>query len=171
MKEILKIIGLIMVGLLTALIIYPFLHEIGHSFVALLVGARITNFKILPIPFVECEVTNIGSAEQMFIGLGGIVFPFVLSMSLKLKWFWGWYANMILKCISIYSVILSIIATVLHVNEKSWQNEDIVQVLNLLPNCKWLFLVLLCLMCIFGVFQILHEKLITRCIDFFAETN
>lgn len=39
MKDILKCIGLLIVGLFVAVIVYPFLHETGHSIVALAVGA------------------------------------------------------------------------------------------------------------------------------------
>lgn len=171
LKDFLKMIGLIIVGLLTAVIIYPFLHEVGHSLVALLVGARITDFDILPIPFVECEVSNVDVTGQTLIGLGGIVFPFALSMLLKPKWFWGWYASLILKGISVYSVILSIIAIVLHINGNSWQKEDIVQVLQLFPSGMWLFLIVLCIMGTYGILRLLKEKVFSRCIDYFNKTE
>ena len=171
MKDFFKIIGLVIVGLLMAIIIYPFLHEVGHSLVALLVGARITNFNILPIPFVECEVSSIDVTGQTLIGLGGIVFPFMLSMMVKPKLFWGWYASLILRGISVYSVILSIIATVLHINGNSWQNEDIVRVLRLFPNGTWLLLAVLCIMGIYGLIRLLKEKVLSRCIDYFNKTE
>ena len=171
LKEFLKMVGLIIVGLLTAVIIYPFLHEIGHSLIALLVGARIIDFNILPIPFIVCEITTVDVSGQMLIGLGGIVFPFVLSMLLKPKWFWGWYASLILKGISVYSVILSIIAIVLHISGNSWQKEDIVQVLQLFPNGTWLFLIVLCIMGTYGFLRLLKEKVFSRCIDYFNKTE
>lgn len=171
MKDTLKCMGILFVGLFVAVIIYPFLHESGHSLVALLVGARIIDFNILPIPFVVCEVSTIDITEQIFIGLGGIVFPYVLSMLLKPKWFWGWYASLILKGISVYSVILSIIAIVLHINGNSWQNEDIVQILQVFPNGTWLFLILLCIMGAYGLIRLLKEKVFSRCIDYFNKTE
>lgn len=171
LKDFLKMIGLIIVGLLVAVIIYPFLHEIGHSIIALLVGARITDFNILPIPFVECEVSAVDITGQTLIGLGGIVFPFMLSMILKPKWFWGWYASLILRGISVYSVILSIIATVLHINGNSWQNEDIVQVLHLFPNGTWLLLIVLSVMGTYGLMRLLKDKVFSRCIDYFNKTE
>ena len=167
MKDFLKMIGLIIVGLLVAVIIYPFLHESGHSLIALLVGARITDFNILPIPFVECEVSAVDITGQTLIGLGGIVFPFVLSMILKPKWFWAWLTCMILRGISVYSVILSIIAILFHINGVSWKNEDIIQVLEIFPNGTWLFLIVLCIMGTYGFMRLLKEKLFTRCIEYF----
>ncbi len=169
MKEFLKMIALIIVGLITAIIIYPFLHEIGHSLVALLVGARIVDFNILPIPFVKCEASNVDITGQTLIGVAGIVFPFVLSMMLKSKWFWGWYISLILKGISVYSVILSIIATVLHINGNSWQNEDVVQVLHLFPSGTWLLLAVFCIMATYGLMRLFKERVFSRCIDYFSK--
>lgn len=171
MKEFLKMIALIIVGLITAIIIYPFLHEIGHSLVALLVGARIVDFNILPIPFVKCEASNVDITGQTLIGVGGIVFPFVLSMMLKSKWFWGWYISLILKGISVYSVILSIIATVLHINGNSWQNEDVVQVLHLFPNGTWLLLAVFCIMATYGLIRLFKENVFSKCIDYFSKNE
>lgn len=171
MKEFLKMIALIIVGLITVIIIYPFLHEIGHSLVALLVGARIVDFNILPIPFVKCEVSNVDITGQALIGVGGIVFPFVLSMTLKSKWFWGWYISLILKGISVYSVMLSIIATVLHINGNSWQNEDVVRVLHLFPNGTWLLLAVFCIMATYGLVRLLKENVFSKCIDYFSKTE
>lgn len=114
-------IGLIAVGLFVAVIIYPFLHETGHTLIALLVGAKITRFNILPIPFVECEISAVDIKGQIFIALGGIVFPYALSMILKPKHFWGWYANFVLKGISVYSVILSVIASVFYMKGITWK--------------------------------------------------
>lgn len=171
LKIFLKMIGLIIVGLLTAVILYPFLHEVGHLLVALLVGARITDFNIFPMPFIECEVSDIDITGQIFIGLGGIVFPFVLSMILKPKCFWGWYASFMLRGISVYSVILSIVAAVLYINENSWQKEDIVRILHLFPNGTGLFLTVLCIMGVYGLIRLWKEKLFLRCIDYFDKTE
>ncbi len=48
MKDFLKIIGIILVGLFTAVIIYPMLHEAGHSLIALTVGADVVEFNLFP---------------------------------------------------------------------------------------------------------------------------
>ena len=166
-KEIIKMAGLIIVGLLTAVIIYPFMHEVGHSLVALLVGSEIADFNLLPMPFVVCEVSTVGETEKALIGLGGIVFPFILSMILKPKRFWCWYVSLILKGISVYCVMLSVIAIVFYIHGNSWQNEDIVQVLHSFPSGRWLLLTILCIMGFYGVTRLLKEKVFTRCIDYF----
>lgn len=171
MKDFLKMIGLIAVGLFVAVIIYPFLHETGHTLIALLVGAKITRFNILPIPFVECEISAVDIKGQIFIALGGIVFPYALSMILNLKWFWGWYANFILKGISVYSVILSVIASGFYMKGITWQNEDIVKILQLFPNCKYALLIVFCTMGVYGLIQLLKEKVFSRCVEYFNKTE
>ena len=42
MKVMIKLIGLLMTGLFVAVIIYPLLHELGHSIMAVLVGASVS---------------------------------------------------------------------------------------------------------------------------------
>ena len=171
MKEILKCIGLIFVGLFVAVIIYPFLHEVGHSILAILVGARVIEFNLLPLPYIICEVSEVGDVGNALIGLGGIVIPFFVSMSFNPKRFWLWYANLLIKGISTYAIILSAIAIIFYINGINWQNEDIVQVLNIFPDGRWIFLVVLCIMAIYGLMRLLKEKMISRCIIYFDKTK
>lgn len=171
MKDFLKCAGLLIVGLFVAVIGYPFLHESGHSLVAFLVGASVTEFNLLPLPYVVCEVSEVSDMENALIGLGGIVFPFIVSMSSKPKRFWLWYANLLIKGISTYAILLSAIATMFYINGINWQNEDIVQVLNIFPGGRWIFLVALCIMAIFGLMRLLKEKIISRCIVYFDKTT
>ena len=171
MKDILKCIGLLIVDLFVAVMIYPFLHEAGHSLVAFLVGASVIEFNLLPLPYVVCEVSEVGDIGKALIGLGGIVIPFIMSMSFKPKRFWLWYANLLIKGISTYAILLSIIAVIFYINGINWQNEDIVQVLNIFPDGRWIFLVVLCIMATYGLMRLLKEKMISRCIIYFDKTE
>ena len=56
MKYSIKIIGIFFFGLLTAIIIYPVLHEFGHSLVAIAVGAKVVDFTLFPTPNLMCDV-------------------------------------------------------------------------------------------------------------------
>ncbi len=171
MKDILKCIGLLIVGLFVAVMVYPFLHESGHSLVAFLVGARVIEFNLLPLPYIVCEVSEVGNIGKALIGLGGIVIPFIVSMSFKPKRFWLWYANLLIKGISIYAILLSVIAIIFYINDVNWQNEDIVQVLNIFPHSGWIFLVVLCIMATYGLMRLMKEKLVSRCIIYFDKTK
>ena len=61
MKDTIKAIGLFVVGLTVAAIVYPVMHELAHSLVAIAVGARVVEINILPVSFVqiiqECRIT------------------------------------------------------------------------------------------------------------------
>lgn len=150
-KNSFKILGLFVVGLITALLIYPFLHEGGHALIAFLVGADVVGFYLFPLPYVLCNVAEVDSVGQVLIGFGGIIIPFVLSAVIKPKRFWLWYTVLIIKGISLFAVILSLIATILYLNGISWTNEDIVQILEIFPEGALLFILIFVLMIIYGV--------------------
>ena len=167
MKNMLKMFLLIIVGLLTAIIIYPFLHESEHAIIALIVGAEITDLNLFLLPFVVCEVSKIDNLGQVLIGLGGIFIPFVISMSLKLKPFWMWYVNLLIKGISTYATLLSVIAILLHINGVSWHNKDIIQVLQISQKGIWLFLCVFVVMFVYGCFIIKADKPFIKLINHF----
>lgn len=171
MKEILKCIGLLLGGLFAAVIIYPFLHESGHSVFAILVGAKIIKFNLIPLPYIVCEISEVGNVGKALIGLGGIVIPFIVSMSFKSKCFWLWYINLIIKGISTYAIILSAVASIFYINGISWQKEDIVQVLKLFPSDTWLFLAVLFIMGTYGLIRLLKENVFSKCIEYFNKTE
>lgn len=171
MKDVLKCMGLLFVGLFAAIILYPFLHESGHSIIAVFVGAEIVEFNLLPLPYIVCEISEVGNIGKAFIGLGGIVIPFIVSMSFKPRRFWSWYANLLVKGISTYAIILSVIAIIFHTNGANWQNEDILQVLNIFPDGRWFFFVVLCIMATYGLMRLMKEKLVSRCIIYFDKTE
>ena len=170
MKDILKCIALLFVGLFVAGVLYPFLHETGHSVVAILIGAKIVKFNLLPLPYVVCEVTKVGNFGRICIALGGVTIPLIISMLFKPKNFWFWYINLIIKGISIYAVLLSIIAMFLYINGVIWMGDDIIQVLKISSKeGYWLFAYLL--IAAFGVGIIIKEKPILKCCEYFEVTR
>lgn len=48
-SDFLNIIGMVILGITVAVLIYPFLHEAGHSLAAFLVGAEVVEVEILPL--------------------------------------------------------------------------------------------------------------------------
>ncbi len=158
MKASIKILGIFFFGLLSAVVIYPFLHESGHSFIALTVGAEVVDFHIFPIPSVMCDVLGISSLGLTAIGLGGIFIPYLISFVLRPKTFWGWYTNSIVRSISLLSIGISIVSIILQLNGISIQNEDIVQILNILSGGEILFLIGLTLLFAYGFIRMLADK-------------
>ncbi len=86
MKDCARCIGLLGVGLLTATVAYPLLHEAGHAVTAIMVGARVTAFQLFPVPFVVCDVSEIGGVAQAVIGIGGIAGTEKDDKSLTQQW-------------------------------------------------------------------------------------
>ena len=171
LKDAIKAAGLLFFGLFTAMILYPLIHELGHFVIALFVGIRVERFALWPVPFVECEVTAASDVEQVLIGLGGIFIPYYTSVFLKFRCFWLWYVSLLLKGISIYAMLLSFIAVVLNLNGIFWENEDIVQVLQIFPNGAWLFLCIFGIMLAYGVHKMIGEKPLFRCCKYFGLTE
>ena len=73
-----QVVGLFSIGLFTAILLYPTLHEAGHSLLALIVGAKVVDFNLFPIPSIMCDVFGVGNTGMIVMGLGGIIIPYVM---------------------------------------------------------------------------------------------
>lgn len=168
MKDFLKIIGIIFVGLFSAVIIYPILHEVGHSLIALIVGAKVVEFNLFPLPNVMCDVLNVENTGLVAIGLGGIIIPYLVSFILKPNLFWIWYANTIVRGISLLALVISVVSIIMWLNGNIVQNEDIVQVLTVFNDGARLFLIIFALMIIYGVIRIITDKPLITINEYFS---
>lgn len=92
-KDYLKILGLIVVGLGTAILLYPFLHELGHTLAVIVTGGKILEFQLFPLPNVLCELKEYTVFNTILIGFSGMVFPFLISVVPRRKSFWLWLCN------------------------------------------------------------------------------
>lgn len=131
MKDILKCIGLLIVGLFVAVIGYPFLHETGHSIVALLVGGKVIDFNFLPLPYVTCEISIANKFEIILIGLAGMYLPMIFSLIIRPKSFWLWYMSLLIKGICFLSFIISLVSIILYNIGIKVLNEDVVQIIDI----------------------------------------
>lgn len=94
------------IGLFIAIILYPFLHESGHSLAAFVVGADVTEFCVLPVPYVMCNVASLTEIQQMIIGVSGMAFPIIIALVIPKRWFWTWYIRFVLLGISLLAFII-----------------------------------------------------------------
>lgn len=166
MKTIFKLAGFILLALLTAIVIYPLLHESGHAIIALLTGTEILDFQVLPLPLVMCKATDTEGITGVFIGMGGVVFPYILSIRFRPKQFWCWYINWMLKSVSVFAIFISTVVVILYSGGFLLKNEDVVKTLELFPNGKWLLLMALSWMGGYGVKSIAKEKPFSRCVTY-----
>lgn len=167
MKDTIKAIGLFIVGLTVAVVVYPLMHELAHSIVAIAVGARVVEINILPIPSVLCDVGSVGSTDMVAIGMSGMLLPYFLSAVFKPKNFWLWYANYIVKGISALAFAISTISTVCFFMGTPLPNDDTTQMLVVWSSGKWICLFISIILMVFSVASLIREKPLVHCMRHF----
>lgn len=121
---------LILIGLFVSLICYPLLHELGHVFATILVGGNVKQMTLFPVPSVLCELTETTHQKLIFTGLSGVMLPAVFSIIYTPKHFSLWYANLMMKLISVYSMCLDCIYAMLFFAGTPVANNDITVILS-----------------------------------------
>ena len=164
--KILKIFGLLFVGLFTAGIIYPVIHEFSHVLTAVIVGAEVIDINFFPVSNIICDVSEVGTSGAVLIGFGGMVLPFLSSLIFNFKKFWLWYANVIIRMISMVSFTMSVVSVILYVSGYPIPNDDITQILLMWEKgaipCLFItaFLTVLAFMCFTA------QKPFYKCVDY-----
>lgn len=158
-----RLIGTLFVGLLTAIFIYPFLHEGGHALAAIFAGGKVYEFQLLPLPFVTCESSNISLLGMIMIGLSGMLFPLLFSWVIYLKNFWIWLIGVYLNFICLLSFAISLYGCIRFISGRPIVNEDITKVLQLCPRQSSVFLLGLIVLIIGMVIQMIISKPLQHC--------
>lgn len=171
MKIMIKSIGLLMTGLLVAVIIYPLLHELGHSIMAVMVGASVLEMELFPIPYVLCSTDGTDIIGQVIIGTGGIIMPLIISQIKVCSNFWLWYTRLLLKGISVLALIISTISTIAFMKGNPLPNDDTTQILKIWPNGIWIILLISIVMSVIVLVSIVKEKPLKNCIEFCLNTK
>lgn len=167
MKDFIKLIYVAAVGGVTAILLYPLIHEAGHALSAILFGADIKELRIFPNAYVICDVSNARKFGKIVIGLSGVLLPFLLTVFVQPKRFWGWFTCFIVRGVCILSFGISFFAIVLFNLGREIENEDIVQVLKIEPMFGWLYaLVFVGLMSI-DIYLVVKSRPIQKCIKYF----
>lgn len=167
MKDVFKYVGLFFVGLFVAIIIYPFLHEAGHSMMAILVGAKVIDFNLLPLPYVTCEVSSLNTTSMILIGLAGMFVPALISIIVRPESFWFWYCNLVIKFICLLSFAISFVAIVLYLFGVTIKNEDIVQVIDIWNNGVCVLIITMVLSMIGIIRSIMMQKPLIKIKNYF----
>lgn len=167
MKNFFKAIGLLLVGVFTAVIVYPLLHEAGHSLAAILMGGRILRFHLFPLPYVLCEMGLISDWGIGVVGLSGMLLPFILSIVFRFNHFWVWYSGFVVKGICMLSFVISLVAIACYMAGTPIENEDITQVLNLWPEGTWFCLAVFLSQTCLSAFMLIKEHPLERCLKYF----
>ena len=131
---------LLLLGLFTAVLLYPALHEGGHILVTLLLGGRIRE-----------------------VGL-----PLVLAMLLRPKHFPLWYVVQLVKGISVLAILLSLISLIGCKYGVIVENDDIMNAVRLWPEGRGVCLVLLCAGLLLSVGSICAARPVQRVGEYFG---
>lgn len=112
MKDLLKVLFFVFIGLFVAAILYPLIHEAGHSLAAIFFGAKIKDFALLPLPGVVCDISAVSDAGRIIIALSGVFVPLFVCLLIHPRSFWVMCAMFIFKLTVLLSLLLSIEAVV-----------------------------------------------------------
>lgn len=103
MKYYFKLSMLLPVGLLTAVVLYPFLHEAGHLACAVAFGAKPVGFSLFLQPGVSCAAGELSDTQQFLVALAGPAAPLLLCAIKKSGRFWVNYIKLLIVVISFLS--------------------------------------------------------------------
>ena len=163
MKDALKALGILAMGLFVAIIVYPFLHEAGHTIATVLAGAKVIEFNLWPIPSILCNAIGISTGGFVIIGFSGTIFPILISLILPRKRFYMWYLKALLQGISLLALCVSFVSVMFRVNLQ----DDMFQVLKFWSYGEASLLLLLSGGMAFLLSLILREKPSRRICNFF----
>ena len=140
MKTIVTRIGaMLIVGLIVTIVVYPILHELGHSIVAILFGAEVLEFNIFPYPNVLCNIKSVSSMGIVAISIGGGVFPILFAV-ISPNQFIGWYTCFTIRWVCLFSYLISIVSVILFQLGMPVSNEDITHALLEKPQYAFVYL-------------------------------
>lgn len=163
-KDVMKLLLIVGIGFFIVMIAYPFLHEMGHIFASLLVGAEVLELTLFPVPSVLCDVTGVGTVGLVVIGFSGVIFPLLFSLTIPRKWFISWCVRAILQGITVLSFAVSCVSILFSVNHQ----DDMIQVLNFWESGKTALLVILCASAVATLAAIAHDRPGRRICRFFG---
>lgn len=158
MKIIIKRISLMLiVGLIVTIVVYPILHELGHSIVAILLGAEVVEFNIFPYPNVLCNIKGVSSIGIIAISIAGCVFPILFAIKSPSK-FIGWYVCFTIRWVCVLSYLISIVSVILFRLDMPVENEDITRALIEKPQYAFEYLMLYLVLIIIIILLIIKSN-------------
>lgn len=142
---------LLLIGIGTAAILYPVIHELSHLLCALVFGAIVIDYTVFPIPSVLCNVGGLNDWQLFLVVLSGPIIPFIIGIILKINNFWIYYIKTVIVLISGFSFVISIIGMRLNW-EILTEQDDIVRFANLIPYGEGICFVI----CILGIVTVIY---------------
>ncbi len=129
--QLIKFIRMFIVSLFTAVVLYPVIHESGHSIAVIMLGGKCLEFNLFPLPSVLCDASGMNNISLIITGLAGLLLPFLLCLIFRGNSFSLWYMSVIFKGITALSMLISFAVTVMNMAGHGVANDDITKVLEL----------------------------------------
>lgn len=161
-------IGVFFIGLLTATVVYPLLHEGGHCLAALLVGGSVDAWCLFPLPCVTCEIAGVGRLGLTLVGLGGMLLPLLLTWLIYLKRPWLRLFGLYLNGICLLSFAISSYACVQFCVGTPLPREDITKVLMLYPEKANVLMAALAVLMAVILLQVRLARPITQTVKYYT---
>lgn len=152
---------ILIVGLCVAIVIYPAMHEMGHSVAAVISGAKVLEINLFPVPSLLCNVGRVSAIGIVFISISGSIFPLLLVI-FSPKRFIGWYSCFTIRWISLLSYIISEVSIILFFCGIPIKEEDITYALLENQQYAWIYMLLYLLLIIVTSVLIVQSKPIEK---------
>lgn len=163
--RILRSIFITLIGLIVAIFIYPFLHEIGHSIATLLVCGSVTEFVLFPFPYMVSKINEINDFKIIIMGISGMIFPVLFTFIIYSKKFWIWLVGLYLNVICFLSFVISAYACVSYNFSVSITNEDITQIMEITSGGSWLWMTVFLILAVLLIIQIVKSHPLKKCYE------
>lgn len=154
--------------MLTSLIIYPILHEVGH-----LVGALIMRYEIQEIGIGSTlYITFITDAKELkviFVTFSGMIFPFLLSLLIPGKYICLWLIKIVIITTGVVVIMLSLICMILYFFGVTMIDNDLISVVQLSPGLACCSLILSALIEIVFVYVLKYLSSFERIYDYLVK--
>lgn len=176
MKDFLKVIFTMIIGLTIAIVIYPLIHELGHFTACKIVGAEVSKFNLFPA-YVNCNISNISKQGVIIIGICGNLIPTIVCMLItvlvKPNNIYTWYAKTHLAftcCLSWVLSLVNIIAIIQGYGDLDIvKTEDIAQIVIKYPDIKNICIVLCVVLIVISATCMINKKSVKQLKDYLSE--
>lgn len=167
LRDWVKFIALILLGLLSAVLIYPTLHELGHALIAVIIGADVLDFSLFPLPSVLCSIDIANDFQVASVGLSGLFFPFIIGFTTPPRRFYTYYVWLALRFICLISFCLSLLSVILFNAGTPMERDDITIILRYTPQYTPIYVLILVSFSAVTFLQIIMSHPVSRCLQHF----
>ena len=140
MKDVLIILKITLVGLFTAIVAYPLIHETGHILATILTGEKFISISWSPTPNVLCEMNSTDTAALAITSLSGMIFPMIIILPFAKSTGIIRLSALFVSGINVLAAVIGLLVVLLRMNGTVVQNDDITAFIGF---TGWLFPALL----------------------------